>query len=311
MDFVNIPDLLSNPHDKYVRVAAPMVRYSKLPFRLLVRKYGCEVVYTPMIMADSFSQSEVARQMDHFSDQDRAHDRPLVAQFAARSLSEFLPAVQLMAPHVDGVDLNCGCPQRWAIQEGIGASLLDRNRWDRVAEMLKDSRSMAAGRSISVKIRVKEETRETVEMVRRLEATGVDWITVHGRTVDQRPSDPVDWDQIKLVRESVGCPVIANGNVFTSEDADALQRYTGVHGIMAARGLLRNPALFRPLTTTPRHLLADWIDLSLAYGLPTALFHHQVVEMTEAWMDPWEHRMLTGLSNASMPAILNWLNEIK
>lgn len=262
-----------------------------------------------MIMADSFGQSQVAREMDHFSDVDRAQDRPLVAQFAARSLQEFITAVGLMAPHVDGVDLNCGCPQRWAMQEGIGASLLDRNRWDRVAEMLQDARAGAVGRSISVKIRVKDDSRETVEMVRRLEAAKVDWITVHGRTASQKPSDPVDWDQIRLVKESVACPVIANGNVFTQSDADDLQRYTGVNGIMAARGLLRNPALFQPQPSL--RLLTDWIELSLAYGLPTALFHHQVVEMAESWMEPWEHRMLTGMSNASMPAILSWLSELE
>ena len=45
-------------------------------------------------------------------------DRPLIAQFAASDPEDFAAAAQLISPYVDAVDLNCGCPQRWAIKEG-------------------------------------------------------------------------------------------------------------------------------------------------------------------------------------------------
>jgi hypothetical protein len=50
--------------EKVVRICAPMVRYSKLPFRALVRRYGCDVAYTPMIVSDSFVQSSKARDVE-------------------------------------------------------------------------------------------------------------------------------------------------------------------------------------------------------------------------------------------------------
>ncbi len=56
----NILALLQDP-TRWARVSAPMVRYSKLPFREVVRQYGVDIAYTPMMMADSFSQSEIAR----------------------------------------------------------------------------------------------------------------------------------------------------------------------------------------------------------------------------------------------------------
>ena len=45
----------------FAHVCAPMVRYSKLPFRTLVRSYDVHLAYTPMIIAESFASSATAR----------------------------------------------------------------------------------------------------------------------------------------------------------------------------------------------------------------------------------------------------------
>ncbi|KAG7157502.1 tRNA-dihydrouridine(20a/20b) synthase [NAD(P)+]-like 3 [Homarus americanus] len=75
----------------------PMVRYSKLAFRSLVRKYECDLCFTPMIISDCFIQSIRARHSDFTTCKE---DALLVVQFSN---------------YCDGVDLNCGCPQRWAM----------------------------------------------------------------------------------------------------------------------------------------------------------------------------------------------------
>ena len=68
----------------FVKICAPMVRYSKLSFRRLVRKYGCDVAFTPMILADTFMASSKARDVEFTTG---PSDRPLVVQFAANKLS--------------------------------------------------------------------------------------------------------------------------------------------------------------------------------------------------------------------------------
>ena len=101
-----------------------MVRYSKLPFRLLVREYGADVTYTPMILAHEFIRSQIARDSDFTTSplerQPGANGKhcALIAQFASSDPTEFARAAELIAPWVDGVDLNCGCPQSWALKEG-------------------------------------------------------------------------------------------------------------------------------------------------------------------------------------------------
>ena len=70
-----------------IRICAPMVRYSKLPFRMLVRLYDCDIAYSPMIMADSFSSSEAARDNEFTTN---SMDRPLVVQFASNNVDDFV-----------------------------------------------------------------------------------------------------------------------------------------------------------------------------------------------------------------------------
>ncbi|ELU14183.1 hypothetical protein CAPTEDRAFT_90110 [Capitella teleta] len=95
--------------DSLVKICAPMVRYSKLPFRTLVRKYDCDIAFTPMIVSESFNQSIKARHSDFTTN---SGDRPLIVQFAASQAKDFADAAEIVVPYADGVDLNCGCPQK-------------------------------------------------------------------------------------------------------------------------------------------------------------------------------------------------------
>ncbi|CAG8681209.1 11561_t:CDS:2, partial [Racocetra fulgida] len=67
------------------------------------------------------------------------------------------------------------------------------------------------------------------------EAVGIDFISIHGRTRRQKSTTPIDIDTIKLCKESLQIPVIANGNIFSLKDANLLYENTKVDGVMAAR----------------------------------------------------------------------------
>ena len=79
--------------------------------------------------------------------------------------------------------------------------------------------------------------RKTVELCRKLEAAGVSFLTVHGRTIKQKSTEaePVDLEAIRTIRESVQLPVVANGDVFSLEDAhrttEVFHRYSYFHEI--------------------------------------------------------------------------------
>ena len=75
-----------------------MVRYSKLPFRELVRNYGTDVVFTPMMLADSFKNSQIARDMEYRT-ASGTRDTPVIVQFAAKNAKELADAAELVAPY--------------------------------------------------------------------------------------------------------------------------------------------------------------------------------------------------------------------
>ena len=180
------------PARRYVTFAAPMVRYSKLPFRLLCRQYGVDVCYTPMIIAQGFNRSALARDMEF---QTNGMDQPLIVQFGADNAADLSTAASLACGYVQGIDINCGCPQRWAIQSGYGAALIHKPQL--VADMVRAIRAVCT-LPVSIKIRVQDDLRRTVELVHMAERAGVNFITVHGRTPQQR-RQPVNTDAIKLV----------------------------------------------------------------------------------------------------------------
>ncbi len=87
-----------------------------------------------MIMSDSFTRSQKARDNEFTTN---SMDRPLIIQFAANNFNDFATAAEFLyySKSCDGVELNCGCPQKWAIQEGIGSALIQKN--DLICEMVK------------------------------------------------------------------------------------------------------------------------------------------------------------------------------
>ena len=209
----------SNADENVVRICAPMVRYSKLPFRMLVRLYECDVAYTPMIMADSFSSSSNARDNEFTTN---SEDRPLIVQFASNNVNDFVRSSELVSNYCDGVGLNCGCPQRWAQQEGIGACLI--NKPDFVADLVKQTRNRCRDDlSVSIKIRIHSDIQRTIDLCRQVEAAGVSYLAVHGRRRDQR-SEPVNLDAIKAIKQSLKIPVVANGDIRTLEDVKRVKR---------------------------------------------------------------------------------------
>ncbi|XP_065834950.1 tRNA-dihydrouridine(20a/20b) synthase [NAD(P)+]-like [Oscarella lobularis] len=298
-------DLLASLYsENVVRICAPMVRKSKLPLRRLVRKYSCDVAFTPMIIAESFLASKTARDCAFSTDSD---DHPLVIQFAAKTAFELAESAEIVSPFADGIDLNCGCPQPWALREGYGCYLISQP--DLVRDIIRQTQNRVTI-PVSIKIRVHDDLKETVRLVQNAEQAGCSWITVHGRTVTQR-NEPPNYDAIRLVRESVGIPVVANGDIRSLSDVENVVSRTGVNGVMVARGILQNPAMFAGFSVTPKECISNWISMCLSARVPFFYCHQQLMSMMEKLHSRKQKREFNTLTN--LKQVIDYLeshNEI-
>lgn len=243
-----------------------------------------------MIISEDFNKSPFARDAEFTTN---SNDKSLVIQFAARNGKALADAAEKVAKYCSGIDINCGCPQKWVMSEGYGSQLLKNP--DLICDMVNQC-TVRTQLPTSIKIRVDKDLRNTVELAKRAEKIGVAWITVHGRTPRQRSSVPVDVDSIKLIKENVSVPVIANGDIFSLEQAEEL-RAAKLNGVMAARGLLVNPALFLGYNHTPHACIYDWLSLSTRH----ASISHDIVKRLVSFMS---YNILT----RSEKRELMWLN---
>ncbi|KAK9297681.1 hypothetical protein QLX08_008726 [Tetragonisca angustula] len=297
---IDIVEILKEP--KMTKVCAPMVRYSKLQFRTLVRQYDCDICFTPMILADSFVQSEKARN-NEFSTNNG--DKPLVVQFAAKNVHDFLNATELVAPYCNGVDINCGCPQRWALKEGYGADLLKKP--DLVKDLIYQVRNrIPYPFSVSAKIRLFKDIHKTIDFCRILEKAGASFLTVHARTPEMR-CEPIDLNSLKLVRDSVKLPLIANGDVKSLESAENLYKESNCDAVMSARGILTNPALFSGYSVTPLDCIQNWLDITSILPTQFICFHHHLVFMLEKILPKKNRLFFNSLQNKA--AVLEFLKD--
>ena len=118
------------------------------------------------------------------------------------------------------------------MNEGYGSALLKKP--ELVEDMVKTAKSRINNIPISIKIRVLKDISETIELARRVEKIGCSFLTVHGRRPDQKSTSAANLDAIKLVKESVKIPVLANGTIWTEKDVLETHQKTGVDGVMSA-----------------------------------------------------------------------------
>jgi tRNA-dihydrouridine synthase C len=161
-------------------------------------------------------------------------------------------AAALAALGPDGVDLNFGCPAKVVNRHGGGASLLqDPALLGRIVEAVR--RAVPPALPVSAKMRLGyEDASLTLECARALADGGASELVVHARTKADGYRPPAYWERVPAIRAAVAIPVIANGEIWTADDAERCRRVSGCDSLMLGRGMVADPGLAHAIRASRR-----------------------------------------------------------
>lgn len=143
----------------------------------------------------------------------------------------------------EGIDLNFGCPAKVVNRHGGGAALLqDPQQIARVVAAVRAAVPPAMPVSAKMRLGFNDSALMT-ECAQAMQAGGACEIVVHARTKLDGYRPPAYWDMIPRIRESVSVPVVANGEIWTVDDALRCREQSGCGDLMLGRGIVADPGL--------------------------------------------------------------------
>jgi tRNA-dihydrouridine synthase B len=223
-------------------VLSPMAGISDLPFRLLNRRFGCELAFTEMISARAlvYGNMNTVRML-----QTDPLDWPLGVQLLGNDPEMMVRAVHMLKDFRHAlIDINAACPVVKVTRRGEGSAML--NESSRLFKMLRTVVSASAV-PVTLKMRTGWDRSSVcaVDIALGAQEAGVSAVFVHGRTREQGYSGEVDYVTIRSIKEALSIPVIGNGNAFSAELIKRMFDETGCDAVGIARGCLGNPWIFR------------------------------------------------------------------
>jgi len=222
----------------------PMAGVTDLPFRILCKEKGADLVFTEMVSAKGILyNSKNTESLLSIAEMERpaavqlfGSDPDIIADMAKR----------IEERNFDILDINMGCPVPKVVKNKEGSALMLNPPL--IGEIVRKV-SRAINKPVTIKIRAgfTSDCINAVEVAKIAEENGAAAVTVHARTREQYYRGKADWEIIRQVKEAVSIPVVGSGDVFTPEDAKGMLKQTNCDAIMIARGARGNPWIFEQI----------------------------------------------------------------
>ena len=224
-------------------ILAPMAGITNLAYRKMLKSFGCGLVVSEMIsdFALIYGNKETLKMIESCEE-----ESPLAIQLFGGSKDSLIRGAKILLEkgNFEILDINLGCPVPKVVKENAGSSWLKEERQEELYDSIISIVEISS-KPVSVKIRLgwDESSINVVNTCKLLEKAGVAMITIHGRTRSQYYLGKADYEYIRLAKEAVKIPIIANGDIDSLEKAIEVLEYTKADGLMLGRGALGNPKL--------------------------------------------------------------------
>lgn len=216
---------------------APMAGVTDAPFRAMVRKFGGELLFSEMILADSLARAHKRTTEMAMPDET---DTPIAIQLEGRNPDTMAAAARIAERHAAFIDLNMGCPVNKIAKAGGGSGLM---RDEELAEKIVRAVVDAVKVPVTVKFRLgwDEESKNFADFGKRMEQAGASAVILHARTREQQYGGKADWSAFGELKRAVSVPVVANGDIKTKADAEFVKSEYGADAVMIGRQALGRP----------------------------------------------------------------------
>uniref|UniRef100_A0A6P8QKG8 tRNA-dihydrouridine(20) synthase [NAD(P)+]-like isoform X2 n=1 Tax=Geotrypetes seraphini TaxID=260995 RepID=A0A6P8QKG8_GEOSA len=293
-------------------ILAPMVQVGTLPMRLLALDYGADIVYCEELIDMLMLKckrviNKILDTVDYitpgerviFRTCDREKDH-VVFQMGSSDADRALAVGKLVENDVAGIDVNMGCPKEFSTKGGMGAALLSQPE---KIELILSTLVKGLSKPVTCKIRILPSLEETVNLVKRIERTGVAAIAVHGRTKEERPQHPVHCDIIRAISEAVSIPIIASGGSYNyikeHSGIETFRQTTSASSVMVARAAMWNPSIFsKDGTVSLEKVMQEYIKYAVKFDNHYASTKYTLCMMLRGQVEtPRGKKLCAALSN--------------
>ena len=253
---------------------APLAGFTNLPFRRLVKEYGCAVVCSEMVSAKGmfYASEKTFALMESIPE-----EKPLSIQIFGSEPDSMSRAAAMVQEHgaADIIDINFGCSVRKVVKQGAGVALMkDLPLSQKVIRAVRQATTLP----FTIKIRAGWDTsgQQAFDIAHMAQEEGVDAIALHPRTASQAFRGHSDWDLIGELKQRLSIPLIGNGDINCPEDAKKMMDHTQCDAVMVGRGVMANPFLLGQIDDfletgaytkpNPQDLFKAMIRLTHLYG---------------------------------------------
>ncbi|MEO9682440.1 MAG: tRNA dihydrouridine synthase DusB [Tateyamaria sp.] len=265
---------------------APMAGITDLPFRTLVARFGAGMVVSEMVAShDMLNARPGSREKAELG----LGAAGTAVQLAGREAAPMAEAARMVAGQgAQVIDINMGCPAK-KVTQGYSGSALMRDP-DHALTLIE-----AVVKAVDVPVTLKtrlgwdDAMMNAPEIAARAEAAGIQQIVIHGRTRCQFYKGQADWAAIRAVKDAVGIPVIANGDIVDAASARQALEQSGADGVMIGRGAQGRPwmlaevahALYgTPAPNVPKG--QDFVDMVIGHYLDMLKFYGDLLGLRVA-----------------------------